>query len=176
MRRSTLKIAYFYFLAALCSCIVVYLLILSVKPNPITLRYNLPFKNTLNALAPQGWAFFTKDVKKDYFNLYTQDREEFQLKASGVEQFFGFKRDNRIINHKIGSVLNNLNAKYWYAFKGDPHNVPQDSLTKLSIKISPPMVYGVFLVEKGKPLPYEWHISTLKVRQTMDYVLLEIKK
>lgn len=176
MKQQYLKIAYFYFLAIFCSSVVLYLIIVSVAPNPVTLNYDVPFKNSINALAPQGWAFFTKDVKTDYFNIYDQNKTEVSLKAAGSSQYFGLRRDNRIINHKIGNLLSNIDPKFWYSYKGDVKKIPNDSLTKIAIKISEPMIYGTYLIEKGKPMPYEWYLSRLKVHQTMNYVLVEIKK
>lgn len=55
------------------------ILVFSTSPNIITLNYNIPFKNSLNALAPQGWAFFTKDVHKDYFNIYKLENKNIRL-------------------------------------------------------------------------------------------------
>ncbi|MFV7236016.1 SdpA family antimicrobial peptide system protein [Flavobacterium sp. ZB4R12] len=178
MKKQYLKLIFFY-ISIFCTILVVAsILVISNSPNPITLNYNIPFKNNLNALAPQGWAFFTKDVHKDYFNIYSIKKGKINsvcLKSAELTQYFGIKRDNRIINHKIGTILKNINEELWYNFKGNVDKIPQDSLAKISINVKEPMIYGVYLIEEGNPLPYDWYKSNLKIHRTMKYIQLEIK-
>lgn len=158
---------------------VALVLIVSVGPNTITLNNNIPFKSKMNALVPQGWAFFTKDVHKDYFNIYSLEGKKIipiQLKSSQLSQCLGIIRDNRIINHKIGSILKNIDIGLRYKFKGNINKMPLNILSKVSVKVKEPMVYGTFLIEEGEPLPYDWYKSDLKINTTMNYILLEIKR
>lgn len=179
MKNIFLKLIFFYttMLVTLIAMLLVF--VISTSPNIITLNYNIPFKNKLNALAPQGWAFFTKDVHKDYFNIYSVKKKEpvpVYIKSAELGQVFGVIRDNRLINHKISTILKNVDADLWYKYKGDVKNIPLQRLTKVSIKAKEPMKYGVFLIEEGTPLPYDWYKSKLKIKTTMNYIQLEIKK
>ena len=159
--------------------IIIYVFIDSTSPNIITLNYNIPFKSKMNALAPQGWAFFTKDVNKDYFIIYrikNKDVIPFQLKSAELSQSFGLKRDNRLINHKISTIIKNINSNLWYKYKGGVKNIPLNRLSKVSIKVKEPIIYGQYIIEFGNPMPYDWYRTDLKIRRTMDYIQLEIKK
>jgi hypothetical protein len=179
MRKLYLKLIFFYSLILFALLIVAMVLVVSVGPNIITLNCNIPFKSKLNALAPQGWAFFTKDVHKDYFNIYTVKDKKIipvQLKSAELSQNLGVIRDNRIINHKIGSILKNIDPELRYKFKGDINKIPLKSLSKVAIRVKEPMVYGVFLIEEGDPMPYDWYKSNLSIKRTMNYIQLEIKR
>ncbi len=179
MKKLYLKLIFFYSTLLLGFLLVASVFVVSVSPNTITLNNNIPFKSKLNALAPQGWAFFTKDVHKDYFNIYALEGKKIvsiEMKSSEVSQGLGIVRDNRIINHKIGSILKNIDNELRYKFKGNIDKIPLDLLSKVSIKVKEPMVYGVFLIEEGDPMPYDWYKSKLDIKRTMNYIQLEIKR
>lgn len=94
--------------------IVFYITVISVSPNTITLNYNVPFKSEMNVLAPQGWAFFTKDVHKDYFKIYeikNKKTSPVSIKSAEFSQYLGIKRENRVINFKIQTVIDNVDSK-----------------------------------------------------------------
>lgn len=179
MKQIYLKLICFYVLISSLLILMFLILIFSTSPNIITLNYNIPFKNSLNALAPQGWAFFTKDVHKDYFNIYKLDNNNIrliELRSAVPSQYFGIKRDNRLINHKIGAILKEVNEGLWYNYKGKIKNIPLDSLLKVSIKAKEPMIYGNYIIEQGTPMPYDWYISKLKFNRTLNYIQLELKR
>lgn len=179
MKKTYLKLVFFYSSLLIFLSVIVYMIIISTGRNAITLNHNIPFKSKMNALAPQGWAFFTKDVRKDYFNIYKIETNKIYpatLKSSELTQYLGIRRDNRIINHKISSILKNIDTELWYNYKGNPSGIPKDSLPKISINVKEPMVYGIFLIEGGTPMPYDWYKSGLRIRRTMKYIQLEIKK
>jgi antimicrobial peptide system SdpA family protein len=179
MKRQYLKMVFFCGTSLLTLLLVLTVLTSSIKSNAIILNYNIPFKNKINALAPQGWAFFTKDINKDYFNIYEVKNKKIHLvsvKSSSASQYFGIIRDNRMINHKLGSVIANIEPELWYKYKGELNKINLDSLSKTSIKVKKPMIYGIFLIEKGTPLPFAWYNSDLNFHRTMNYIILEIKR
>ncbi|WP_094178318.1 SdpA family antimicrobial peptide system protein [Flavobacterium psychrophilum] len=160
MNIARFKLMFFYgsFLSTIF--IVFYITVISVSPNTITLNYNVPFKSEMNVLAPQGWAFFTKDVHKDYFKIYeikNKKTSPVSIKSAEFSQYLGIKRENRVINFKIQTVIDNVDSKLWYNFKGNINELKLDSVSKISIIIEKPMIYGTYLIEKGVPLPYEWY-------------------
>jgi len=178
MNAQYLKIAFFYGSLGGIILLLSYMIIISVSPNTITLNYNVPLKSEMNALAPQGWAFFTKDVHTDYFKIYKIQNNKLypvEIKSADASQFFGLRRDNRFINFKIQTIIDNIEPTLWYPFKGDANKINMNSLSKVSISVKEPMVYGTFLIEKGAPLPYEWYRSDLKIKKTMSYIQLELK-
>lgn len=36
------------------------------------------------------------------------------------------------------------------------------------------MIYGRFIFEKGRPMPYEWYKSKMCINRTMDFIEIEI--
>lgn len=172
------KIA-FYSVIGLVSLFITYIIIIALEPNPITLNYKLPFKTEIYRLTPQGWAFFTKDVHKDYFLIYNMENTNFNrvdVKSSSIDQLLGMKRENRSIRHKINYILDNINNNLWYDYQGNVNEIHIDSLSKVSITAKEPMIYGDFLIEKGNPMPYEWYKSKLSVYSQMSYIILSINK
>lgn len=179
MRKQLLKLLFFYNLIIVSTILILWVFIISINPNIIVLNNNIPFKNNLNALARQGWAFFTKDVHTDFYNIYQIKNNKIyllELKSADISQYIGFKRDNRIIQHKINTIFKNVEPNLWYKYKGNISSIPLDSLTQVSIHCKKPMVYGLFLIEQGSPLPYDWYRSKLKINRNMNYVKLKIKK
>ncbi len=153
----------------------------SIGANPITLNYDLPLKNELHRLAPQGWAFFTKDVRKDFFSLYKKTEgydnyEKVTIKSSSQDQIYGLKRDNRSIMHKISYLIKNIDNNLWYEYKGNLNDISIDSLSTVSIEVSRPMIFGEFLISKGEQIPYEWSRSKLKVNSKSNYIILNLKE
>jgi Sporulation delaying protein SdpA len=179
MKKSILKILFFYKMMSLSLFLIVVIFIISLSPNIITLNNTIPFKNDLNALARQGWAFFTKDVHKDFYNVYEIRNNKvylLELKSADLNQYIGFKRENRIIQHKMNTIFKNIEPNFWYNYKGSINKIKLNELTQVSIHSKKPMVYGLFLIEQGTPLPYDWYKSKIKVNRNMKYVKLEIKK
>jgi len=150
-----------------------------MEPNPITLNYKIPFKKKVYKLAPQGWVFFTKNVHEDFFKIYRKTNNGkyklVSIKSSSQNQFFGIKRANRSIMHKINYIISNIDNNLWYTYQGDVSQINNDSLSKVSILGLEPMIYGEFLIAKGKPFPYEWSKSNLKLYPRMSYIIINIK-
>ncbi len=153
----------------------------SIGPNPITLNHKIPGKNDLSKLAPQGWAFFTKDIRKDFFKIYKKNEEngtyeKVKIKSSSIDQLFGIKRNNRSIMHKISYIIKNVDKNLWYTHRGDPNKINRDSLSVVSIVADEPMIYGEFLIAKGEPIPYEWSKSKLNINPELEHILINLKK
>lgn len=172
-----LKVGFFYLTLVFSASVVAYVMVISIAPNSIVVNYNVYGRKNINALAPQGWAFFSKDVHKDYFNVYTVDKilELKEIRSASTSQIFGLKRNNRMIHHKLNTIINNINPGLWYKFKGNPANIGKDNLSQVSISVNEPQLQGNYLIERGEPLPYEWFLSENKVYKTMEYVLLKVK-
>lgn len=160
--------------------LAIYVLILSLQPNPITLNYKLPFAGEIAKIAPQGWAFFTKDIRHNHVKLYRLDAKKqlqnFRLSSSAKNQLYGLKRDNRAIMHKINYLASNLDDSYWYEYSGNINLIPRDSLKSVPLDLDTPMVYGKYLVSVGNPLPYEWSRSDREVYLNNKYVVLDIQE
>lgn len=133
-------------------------------------------------MIPQGWAFFTKDIKNDFFNIYKLESSiksinKLEIKSSDTNQFFGIKRDNRSIMHKLAYITRNIEKNLWYThLKKNVNDINEDCLSVVSIEASEPMIFGKFLIERGKPLPYEWSKSEIRIDQNAQYIILNVKK
>lgn len=176
------KIFFFYFLIALALTLIINIAIIRLEPNPITLNNNLPTSRVLNDILPQGWAFFTKDVNDGYYKIYeVKDYkqniiEEIKIKSSSNSQLFGIIRANRTTSSRILYISNNINKKLWYETSKKIETIDLSKLSIISIKVKQPMIYGKFLICKGKPLPYEWYKSKIAVQPIMSYLILDLKR
>lgn len=154
--------------------------VVNISPNPISLNHRISYKSKLKALLPQGWAFFTKNVKEDEgVNIYEfkakNEYDLIDLNSFGIQTLFGVKRTNRVIGHKFTAAVNKTVIDDWYSYKGDINKIPLDSLKTIKLKLESSSLKGKFLIEKGLQLSYEWFISKSKIYTTNKYVLVEIE-
>lgn len=164
---------------ALMLVIIINSLIISLSPNPITLNSNNHVRKYIRDLAPQGWAFFTKDVDKGFYILYKFQNnkiEKFKLSTSDQDQFFGLKRNNRLIFNNVLQIINSIDSNLWFNSNETIDHSLLQKLSKVSIKSHDPIIYGQFLVAKGSPIPYEWYNTSINFMPKMDYIILEIKE
>ena len=154
---------FFLAVGVTCCCFLLFISIISIPDNPVNLRYSSFNNLKLNAMFPEGWAFFTRDPQEEQFFLYEWfggKLREVPIKNAGPSQLFGIIRRNRAIQSKILRVSNSIDEKYWFHYRGDIKGVPVDSLTIFSVDIAQPAVCGKYLVQARKPLPWPWYASS----------------
>lgn len=176
------KILFFYSLIGLALFLIINISIIRLEPNPITLNHSLPISRTINDILPQGWAFFTKDVNEGYYKIFKvidvklNKLEKTNIKSSSSSQLMGIIRENRSISTKILFISDNVDKNLWHTTNKKIKDISLTKLSVISIKVKEPMIYGKYLICKGKPMPYEWYKSKLSIQQTINYLILEFKK
>lgn len=174
------KVIFSSLLLVFISYIIILITVVNLDPNPISLNYNISYKTKIKSLFPQGWAFFTKNIKDDegvYMYKVTETNEYnlVDLNSFTFKDIFGFNRKNRVIGHKFTLVLNDLSDEKWFTYKGDINKIPIDSLQVINVKIKKPFLKGKFIVKRALQLPYQWYVSKHKTYRTSKYVIIKVK-
>src|SRR5947209_8456992 len=68
-------------------------------------------RRRLLSVLPQGWAFFTRNPQEavDWYYVQRAGRwDEFVMTNTSARNWFGFKKDGRIQNIEMGSVLRQI--------------------------------------------------------------------
>lgn len=174
------KTMFFFLCSVSIMLFIFYLLIISIKNNPISLR-NTYFNNReINALLPEGWAFFTRNPREETVKIYSigdDGIKEKSIKSSDPSQFFGTKRDNRLIISKIDIITANINDDMYYQYRGALNNIILDSISEYSVPIKEPCLCGNYLISKGSPIPWSWYSSTLneEINVSNKFILINFK-
>jgi antimicrobial peptide system SdpA family protein len=180
--KSNKKIILLVTIFLLVTFIFNYILIVSIPENPIKIRYSFFSDKEIKGLTPQGWAFFTKSPRLEEVYLYKIDTiskkiENIILKNVQSSQFFGIKRENRLISSKITTIANDIDKNLWFNYSGNSQDFLKNEenymrLNRISINIIQPSICGLYCVVMKKPIPWSW--STLKNKINMESKLILI--
>lgn len=132
----------------------------------------------MNSIFPEGWAFFTRNPREDQILIYSQEGDFFNkvsLKTTDQNQLFGIKRTNRFIQDKLGNIISEIDAKYWYRTKTgyNFHNII-DSLNQMSISVKTPSLCGTYIIEVKKIMPWSYFKSELSGSISLDTKLIKL--
>ena len=76
-----------------------YILVISVPNNVLSLNNSVLNNSKMNALIPEGWAFFTRSPREEQIYIYSyKDLRKVSLKNTDMSQYLGIKRKNRFID------------------------------------------------------------------------------
>lgn len=170
------RVIIFYLLYFCTIVFIVFLTVISIPNNPISLRYNLNINKKMNALLPEGWAFFTRDCKEEQIYIYRLS-DEFKpnilsFKTSDLDQFIGINRHNRVMHNKIGSILSGIDDSLFYESDIDIRKLKIDSITKANVSISNSKICGKYLIKLQKPVSWTWYSSNIKNPHTPYKVIV----
>jgi len=174
------KVIFSWLLLIFITYMLTIIIVINLDPNPISLNYNVPYKTKIKSLFPQGWAFFTKNIKEEE-GIYIYEMKKLNeynlvdLNSFSFKDYFGISRKKRVIGHKFTLALNNVSREKWFLYKGNISKIPIDSLNLINIKIKKPSLKGKFIIKRALQLPYQWHISSHTIYKTSKYLILEIK-
>lgn len=157
------KIIFFFASQLLFIFIIILIMIVSIPNNPISFRYKLYINRNLNALLPEGWAFFTRDCKEEQIFVYkinsSTSLSEVSFKTSNSDQLFGFIRHNRMMHSKLSSILSNISDSYYYTENISLDKININKVNRISVKISNSNLCGQYLVKLQKPKSWTWYSS-----------------
>ena len=158
----------FFFLATLLInvLIIIYLLVISIPDNPIVFRYKLHFNKDINALIPEGWAFFTRDCKEEQIFLYkitNNSIEPVTLKTSNADQLFGINRHNRIMHSKLSTILSSIKEPYYYKNSIPINKIKLTEINEFNVQIVNSKICGKYLIKLQKPLSWTWFSAEVTI-------------
>ena len=126
------------------------------------LRPSLSFRQDVIAIAPQGWAFFTRDPREPVDRVYTRSGPEWvqvTYTNSSRRNWLGLKRDARALNVELASLLSEVDPALWRNCPGRletclrERDVPAVAVVNRS-RIR--ALCGEILVERRPPAPWAW--------------------
>lgn len=150
----------------------------SVPDSP--LRPSLRFRQDVIAIAPQGWAFFTRDPREPVDRIYARSGPawvQVTYTNSSGRNWLGLKRDARALNVELASLLAEVDPAQWRDCPGRletclrERNLPAVAVANRS-RIR--ALCGGILVERRPPAPWAWSRAKRPVLLDSKIARLEV--
>jgi antimicrobial peptide system SdpA family protein len=132
----------------------------------------------LRRIVPQGWAFFTRDVREPQILIYKYINGKFYRYNEGAslnsKLYFGLSRQNRRESLALGQVIDR--PLKWKNLTGEITTQEISNCESFSFKVQDDSTLpkGLYLVIKENPIPWAWaKVSTIKTKN--KYYLFCIK-
>lgn len=151
----------------------------SVPDSP--LRPSLRVRQDVVAIAPQGWAFFTRDPREPVDRIYAKSGMEWTLATytnSSRRNWLGLKRDARALNVELASLLAEVDASQWRGCPGRietclrQRDVPAVRVVNRSRVRA---LCGEILVERRPPAPWAWSRAKRPVLMDSRIARLDVR-
>lgn len=121
------------------------------------------FAHLSKQLAPQGWAFFTKDVHSEFIVPYkvldddTLVRESLPVGAS-AQWAFGLDRAGRSQGAEIAGFLQGVDELQWTKCANADECRAVEETTAIQVRngLNRPTLCGSMLLVASQPVPWEW--------------------
>ncbi|MDK7375602.1 MULTISPECIES: SdpA family antimicrobial peptide system protein [Weeksella] len=153
-----------------------YMIVISVPNNALSLNNSVFNNSKMNALLPEGWAFFTRSPREEQVYIYTyKDLNKVSLKNTDISQFLGIKRKNRFIQDKLGKIVSGIESKYWFKYntsKDIEHIL--DSLNYITVSVEKPSLCGEYIIEVRRTMPWAYYKSELSKNIAQDRKLVRV--
>jgi antimicrobial peptide system SdpA family protein len=138
-----------------------------------SIAYNLnvtshKFSFVKNLLIPQGWGFFTRDIREDYMlNLYDLDDNKLLESNSSIKNYFGFSKKARKISMEVAIINARIPDSLW----SDINNFNSDNqMFLVSNKYLYYLKNGKYKLTRHKITPYLWRNLPNKGKKELIYV------
>lgn len=165
-------------IAAAWTGAVLFVLLASVPDHP--LRRTHAARQALVALAPQGWAFFTRDPREPLDRVYRREGRawvEATHTNGSPRGLLGLGRGARALHVELASLLGQAPASRWQECAGglggcagtvglEPVAVSDDSTLRA--------LCGEILVLRAPPVPWAWSRSGRSVAMPARAVRLDV--
>jgi len=146
----------------IASITTLFIVIAGSLETPISLPFGI--KLNVNYLAPQGWAFFTRDAREEKVILLAYGRsgklEKIQHAGFHSDYSFGLNRQARKIQMEYSIVTTQMDSLQWIPFKGSIDSLSRFAITlparNADSKSFDPKLCGEVIVVKTKIIPWAW--------------------
>jgi antimicrobial peptide system SdpA family protein len=153
------------------SCIGICVVVCALSSNPI--RLSSPVRAHLLAIAPEGWAFFTRDPREPRVNVLHRDSHgrwcEEDWQDAAWRNGLGLTRGGRILNLALSSAIGRVPMERWVPCQKDPLACAEKSKTlELKVRSAHPAeaylpVGEELVVYVAPPVPWSWSRSRPRV-------------
>ncbi|PEJ17837.1 SdpA family antimicrobial peptide system protein [Bacillus pseudomycoides] len=131
----------------------------ALPSNPIK---DLPFSKKLNIATwfPQGWGFYSKSPREDYFSVVDIKNEKLAAEWPNnlPKNYFGLKRFGRSQGVEAGMISSNVPPSSMQKCSGDPKKCLKNSKVLMNIEnASPnPTICGDIGIVNQQTVPWAW--------------------
>jgi len=154
----------------------------SLPYNPIPISKSLQMN--VHSLAPEGWAFFTRNPREPSLNLYHLNEQKeivpyCSYPSAHPDYWMGAKRDLRSIGAEMGAMITQVPDSIWVAQEGQLISFLEanhQNLKTFSIdnEVQGPFICGdLFLVQKS-PIPWAWAKSADRIDHQFKIAKIEV--
>ncbi|MEO0775336.1 MAG: SdpA family antimicrobial peptide system protein [Bacteroidota bacterium] len=173
----------FCFCSVLWGGLLLLLLKASLPYNPIDIPTKL--KMNLNALMPEGWAFFTRNPREASIFLYAEQEESGRFDtyctypSASPTHWMGTKRTLRSIGAEVGALITQVPDSVWVAGEGRIVPFLTEHHTEfphadLPNPVSGPYVCGEVYLVKKTPTPWAWARHDHKLDHQFKIAKIEV--
>jgi antimicrobial peptide system SdpA family protein len=171
------KIIFFSVNVIFAAFIILFILLNSVKQNPISLEYGIDNEMT-SLVFPQGWSFFSKDPREATMNLFSIENgvlRKIDFKNTQAKNLYGLKKSDRLIYYKIYGDVQKFPIKHFYNSRDNINSIDLKKINTYSLK-NTTYKKGKYLAQIVELESWVW-FSKLKNKVNMParYVLLKIE-
>jgi len=146
-----------------------------------------PFWETRNYLseaigiAPQGWAFFTRDPREPQEKVYFKENGSWVLDQrfyAGSRPLSKLYERNRLVHVELANILQQVEDDMWRECQDglaaciSDTNIPVVAVRNIS---NLQILCGQFLIESQPPVPWAWASSKKSVYMPSKLVQLEVE-
>jgi len=150
----------------------------SNSDNPVDLGYSNAQR--IYDIAPQGWAFFTRDPKERVVRLYKIQKNELiyinKTTSLSSRDIFGVKRDKRWISIELAGIIANVEtSKKWEEFRNTTFHEAAKSLEitdTVKVKKNSLLDEGEYMVCISRRLPWAWAKADVKLPYRAKKIIL----
>jgi len=155
---------YFVYIGSFLLIAYILLILLASSVPASTIAVSRIQQMQLNRLAPEGWAFFTKDPKGAELVLYevTADKQirRFTRRPSTAGLLFGLNRRMRIVSQEFSRLQEYFSDSLWRNIEGpvEQYAYLLDSLPAIKMPNTAqyPQLHGTYIVQSVEPVPWAW--------------------
>lgn len=156
------------------------LLFASTPFNPI--QSKLKVIKTIFNLAPQGWAFFTRDAREEQIYIYKIDNNKLykmNQKHANFDNFLGLNRQVSKLAIEIENVTGKILKKNvatiaeWNYDENCTGVIPSKYI-EIQNPVTNPILCGDYLIVYHKIIPWAWYSSNNKLSMPAKLIKLKI--
>jgi antimicrobial peptide system SdpA family protein len=153
---------------AVCALVAVYTAMSASSPElAVTVPGQRVVSPYLREMAPQGWAFFTKDAQSEYVVPYrSEDDQRFvdlgYGSGSNPRWAFGWNRQGRAQGVEIAALLADIPKERWTTCAASDSCESRSSAAPVSVRnpMSRPTLCKRLQLRAFKPVPWAWRSLT----------------
>jgi len=156
-------------------------LVLSSGPVDSPLRSSRSVRQSMIAISPQGWAFFTRDPREPVDRLYRATASGWvpaTYTNSSARNFFGLSRAARALNVEMAALLAEISQDRWTECRSTLESCLWEDSSPAAVVNNPSLtrqVCGAFAVQRQPTVPWAWSRSAARIHMPSEVVQFDAR-